>query len=380
MRGASRRLSSWTCVAAIAVLGAMTPTSAGVVPIGEPQKVALVIGSNSFLRLDNERRRYAEADVHGIGTVLAGNGYRVAEITGAEATHRNLVKALYALARTLEPSDDLVLYCNLPIAQDAGRLYVLGHDASFDALDADALRLDHLLDLVADIRARHKLVILDITLLAGDSSRVTRLGALDSELNRPLLPSANERLGNGLFTRNLLAENRDSVVLSFVTTRAVESDVMRGGVVAVAVEEGFKEGKADTNGDGFVTVGEIREYVAMRAALLTGDPASFVSLYSGAADVLEWKIGSVRSQDSTLLQVYTQRLRAFAANGSIGLETYLDALELLDRWDGGRGQVTLADTEKLEVLLKHLAATGVSEQVIGSSLDTSMRAARSMTR
>ncbi|HET8647802.1 MAG TPA: caspase family protein, partial [Vicinamibacteria bacterium] len=133
-----------------------------------PRRLALLVGTNRYLaHIDGlDRVAYAEADVSGLKAVLDAQGFETVVVTGDAVRREVIVAELTRLAREVREQDEVVFFlAGTTVRGGAGtrpRIYWLGYTSTLAGLDADAMRLDQLLDDFREIRARRKLALLDV--------------------------------------------------------------------------------------------------------------------------------------------------------------------------------------------------------------------------
>jgi len=110
-----------------------------------------------------------------------------------------------------------------------------------------------------------------LTLDKGQKGTLKRYSyaAESADENRQLGMKTSFELMQELFTN--LSKGSGSVVISAAAgnSYALESDEWRNGIFTYCILAGLKSGKADINGDGTITVTELKEYVSREVERLT---------------------------------------------------------------------------------------------------------------
>jgi len=129
-----------------------------------PQRWALLVGINRYLSpLEVPDLSYAENDVDALGAVLLRDGYQVTPWKGASATRLNIIASMQDIATRIKPQDTFLLYLagHGLRSRINGRVYWLTSDTTLAFLEATSIRMSHMMDYVADIKAANKLILLD---------------------------------------------------------------------------------------------------------------------------------------------------------------------------------------------------------------------------
>jgi len=187
--------------------------------------------------------------------------------------------------------DEVVLYISgHGLLDDNLDFYFGTHDIDFDNPAARGMKYDDLENILDGIPARQKLLLMDachsgevdkgqlrvtdnqsLTLDKGQKGTLKRYSyaAESADENRQLGMKTSFELMQELFTN--LSKGSGSVVISAAAgnSYALESDEWRNGIFTYCILAGFKSGKADINGDGTITVTELKEYVSREVERLT---------------------------------------------------------------------------------------------------------------
>lgn len=153
---------------ALAVLGAI---AAGPVrhafaqpPTGLPERWAVLVGINQYAAgIEVPDLKWAENDVDALEQSLKRDGYEVRTLKGLSATRPQIITVLQSLAMRLKPQDTFFLYIagHGVRSRVNSKAYWLANDSTLAFLEASSLRLSHLMDYIADIKAGNKIVLLD---------------------------------------------------------------------------------------------------------------------------------------------------------------------------------------------------------------------------
>jgi hypothetical protein len=129
-----------------------------------PQRWAVLVGINQYLSpLEIPSLSYAENDVDGLDGVLRRDGYQVISLKGATASRLGIIAALQNVATRVKQQDTFLLYLagHGLRSRINSRVYWLTSDTTLGFLEATSIRMSHMMDYVADIKAANKLILLD---------------------------------------------------------------------------------------------------------------------------------------------------------------------------------------------------------------------------
>ncbi len=163
-----------------------------------------------------------------------------------------------------------------------------GHDFQVEDMDAGGFSLNEIVATLGESRSLRRLILLDTchaglmgerdeailsrgepgTLLAGVRAIQTRGMA---PRNKPLVSGLQQaRYVEEMFRLPGALRGVNVIGASGGAQYALESGEWKNGVFTASLIEGIRDRKADSNHDGAVNLGEIREYLARRVTELTG--------------------------------------------------------------------------------------------------------------
>lgn len=237
--------------------------------------------------------RFAAKDIKDVAahfTVLEGEQIETLLLTDREATRASIMRARRFLARAGLDDRVILYFAGHGVLADDGVYYFAPTDMDFAAPARRGIRFDEIEGLLADTRARERLIFMDschagendegaggllpmASPLPGGRSDVAsqvsarglrRVGAIPDdapEIDRPLLEDIFVELREGSGAHIIAA----SGAMEF----ALESARWNNGVFTAAVLEGLEAMAADLDGDRQIRVDELRRFVADRVAELT---------------------------------------------------------------------------------------------------------------
>jgi tetratricopeptide (TPR) repeat protein/uncharacterized caspase-like protein len=283
---------------------------------------AVVIGVSNYKNLGpKDQLEFAHRDAADFADFLRspnGGGFpsnQLTLLTNQTATLSAMRSALgTTLPRSVEPDDMVIIFfAGHGVVEGEGDGYLLAHDSDPQNLYATALQISELNRIVAErLKARTVILITDAC-HSGRLGWVSR-GASESAalVNRYL--DEVDRSGRGIF--RLLASRADQ--LSYEDKRFGGGH----GVFTWFLLEGLR-GKAERDGDGFVRVGELLDYLAETVPKATqslqhpraaGDIDTRLPL-----SVLPARVAKISETVAAPLRTVTLEVR-----GAPGLEVYID--------------------------------------------------------
>ena len=225
---------------------------------------AAVIGISNYQNSDIPALRYADRDAEEFYQYLitplekGGRGVsksNVQKLVNAEATKTNIQGAIFDFMKNAIEEDVAIIYFAGHGAPDPARPnvpYLLAYDSDLKRPAATAVKMSEIQDAIKDyIKARKVVVFADACHSAGVSGNIAMRGLDESSLINEFLEGI-AKVG--------------STVLTFSASEAKEysreSPDWGGGhgVFTYHILEGLK-GKADTDNDGIVRLGELVDYV-----------------------------------------------------------------------------------------------------------------------
>ena len=257
-------------------------------PQTPPRKYALLIGLNEYLNVATvPYLKYAEKDVRDLESALRDQGYKVTVVLNGDAVRSRLVAELYKYATLVNEGDEFLLYFaghGVRNRFPSRRTYWLTYDADLDFLDVSGIRLQHLLDFLADIPARRKLILLDHC-FSGDvvtspaaAPPAAPTGTATAAATGPAAPTAGTgggrnatgttQLARGAFPvgdiRSQVATTAEgTVTIVAARNEAFELDapVEHGVFTAALLRALSNESDADANGDRKLSVDELKAFL-----------------------------------------------------------------------------------------------------------------------
>lgn len=233
--------------------------------------------------------RYAAKDATDFASEmekLYGNNIRVMTLTNSEVTRNSLNQVREFLTQGPKTGDSIILYCAGHGVLDDHWQYVFGsHELDPEHPSSTGILMNELKECLTLSKARKRLLLMD-TCHSGmigekDEIKLTQLGAelpTGISLNRARgvkikpVPQLNadrkKRYIEEMF--NLSSKSEGMLILgaSGGGEFAQESGEFKNGIFTKCLIEGLR-GQADDNRDGYVKVGELKNFISRRVPAIT---------------------------------------------------------------------------------------------------------------
>ncbi|MCK7593026.1 caspase family protein [Pseudomarimonas salicorniae] len=238
-----------------------------------PQKFAVVIGVDKYKHTDAELS-FAVADMKAMKNALEYQGFVVTPLQDADATRERILLELLRLADEVGPQDTLLIYYagHGVLGPKTGTTYWLNHDGKPEHPDLAGLRVMHLLDYVADIDARYKIVMLDHCFSAGmDEATLARLRDIvrAPEEALPAQPAPNANHGGhkarqiALGERAPMISQRVGGALFIAASRGVAHETVKDGhgLFTAAFLRALRDPAVEDGSPGLISIQELAAFV-----------------------------------------------------------------------------------------------------------------------
>ena len=234
---------------------AVQEVSASYAATGKPSLHAVVVGINEF-KNPKLQLRFAVADAELFAATLKEGAATLFDqvivhqlLTPAETTRENITRTLKAM-QTLNPEDLFVFYVASHGTVDDGEYFLITSEVgstSTAKLKTDALSQNLLKELIANIPATKKLIVID-TCGAGKLGDAIQVAMLTRGMSEDT-------------AIKVLSRAVGSTILAASTSLQEALEGYEGhGLFTYVLTEGMK-GKADSHRDGFVKTIELASYV-----------------------------------------------------------------------------------------------------------------------
>lgn len=229
----------------------------------KPALHALVVGINKYENPKLELK-YAVADAELFATALADKARGLFEtitvkklLTPAETSNATITQAIQAMQKQARPEDLFVFYIASHATVDDGEYFLITSNVgltSTERLKTSALRQDTLKELLANVPATKKLIVLD-TCNAGKLGETLQVAMLTRGMSDDTAVK-------------VLSRAVGSTILSAASSVQEALEGYQGhGLFTYVLAEGLRGG-ADADKDGYVKTLELANYVEDRVPLL----------------------------------------------------------------------------------------------------------------
>lgn len=359
------RASLAATIATLLALG-LTPSSRA---NDFPKRYAVVVAVDEYASSAVPRLQFAERDAEKLAMRLRAQGYYVTPVVGKKARRAEIIRELLLAQERLRPQDSFVLFFagHGVRKQSNGMVYWLNYDGEPQRPDIDGLRLHHLIELVREIPATHKLVLLDHCYAGDVQASVSGIGDGRDTPMMPLpLAVGREAFPEG-FDRDIVAANtggspdRSMFVVAASRGVAFEDPALMHGFFTQVLLAALREPHADTQVDGALSMGELMEFVATQVVKLSSSrqkpyvlPAEG-NLMAG----LKWQ-PFIRTLTAAEVverrQPYADKLRQWTNQQLITPEIQTLGEQVLERWQASPNALSLSE-ERVVATLRLLIDT-----------------------
>jgi hypothetical protein len=311
------------------------------------QRRALLFAVDEYEAQGVPTLQFAQRDARSLADRLTAQGYTVTTFFGTDTTRENVVKQLLLAQEKLRPQDSFVLYyAGHGVRRPSnGQVYWLNYDGEPRRPDIDGLRLTHLIELVREIPAGRKLVLLDHC-YAGDVSAPTSAmsDGRDADAASPALTQPREAFPIG-FAEDIrsarAAGGGDTSMFVVAASRGValeDPNLMHGFFTAMLLKA-LRSADADTPAaDGGLTMLELMNFIRKNVTELSGSRQQPFLLPPETSDItsaLEWQpfIRALTAAEvSARQQKYIDRLREWTNRQLLTPDVQTQGEQLLQRW------------------------------------------------
>jgi uncharacterized caspase-like protein len=328
-----------------------TPSPA---PPPTPHKYALLIGLNryGFQSAGVQSLDFAKKDVDALTQALTRHGYEVVPLLDQAATRVGIMLQLSNLAAQVQPGDDFLLYYAGHGVRNKSindKTYWLTYDTQLEALDLAGIRLPHLLDYVADIRAERKLVLLDHCFSGDVVMPPATVAASRGAPGGPVVARGPEDPGIARVERGVypIKEFNDAfgragsgvILVGAARGAAFERPDLKHGLFTFALLQALNTREADDNNDAKLSVAELTNYLRGKVHTLSNGDQEIRELTT-ASDPAHWyvtdRLPVANAAEATeKAAAYQRTLSEWEQKGLITSDTKIRCYEVLQNWPRG---------------------------------------------
>jgi hypothetical protein len=313
---------------------------------------------------------YPSKDVDDFARVLEKNNYHVQALKNGNATRRTILMYLADLAERIQPDDTFILYYSGHGLRNVrnNKTYWVTWEVDTSLIDADGIRLQHLIEYALDVPAKRKLILLDHC-FAGDvglpaPSPAELAGAATAPQPQPAQPQpAQPQPAGGTAARATtrspgavtktaipIDEFRQQVnprvsgvvVVPASRNEALESTTLKHGVFTWVLLRAFNSRDADTlDPKGRLTLGELTNYLSARVPVVAkevsdveGAMAAPIPMDNGS-NLNAWVLADLPLQGGEAddqAAAFKETLRTWEASSLITYDTRIRCNEVIERW------------------------------------------------
>ena len=263
-----------TLLLASALAGSLGTDDTALDDVYAPRRVAVLIGVDTYSDPELDPLAFAAKDARDLAGVLNHDDFgdfdRVLTITSPDATTRQgILKALHVATADLQRDDTFVLYLSghgtLTLDPlDGSQLWFLPSDGKLSDAPGTGIAVDWLEEMVSDVEARRRVLIMDTCHNGRDKS------SLDPR-TAELLAGMRGEVPTPRSTKEV-SESEARLYAAQYHQPAMEDPTLQNGVythfLIQAISDGARE--ADLDGDGLVDVTEAHDWARDKTMIYTG--------------------------------------------------------------------------------------------------------------
>lgn len=403
--GHARRLRTW--LAALVLLLSAPWASAQDLP----RKYALLIGVNQYASNDQlseagiPQLQFAVEDAAGLAKRLAQQGF-VTTVLSDEMAHRNaVITHLLQFADTLREEDIFVLYyAGHGVRRAAtGQVYWLNHDGDPLKPDLAGLRVSHLMQLVREIPAKRKLVLLDHCYAAeimiedpgslppvAGGGRAPGARSVGRSSNVQVVASARDAMP--VVEAQAEGVAKQLVIMAASRGSAFEVSTKGHGVFTYALLQAMSTDEADTAmggrpSDGALTISELINYLRIEVPKLSQegnfDQKPFAKPYGDdIPELMAWAPflrDLMPAEIVTRARSYADVLRKWNSKHLIEATERAECETVLSRWQEAPASLSTKDLQIIRTLRELIDNPPlVSDETLTGELSTRLAALRGL--
>jgi uncharacterized caspase-like protein len=321
-----------------------------------PQRYALLVGIDDYYEQGVAKLNYAAKDVESLGDRLRRQGYLVTTLPNANATRLDIVGHLLMMQETLKPQDTFVLYyAGHGLLREANHhIYWLNYKGDPRRPDLEGLRLKHVAELVSEISARRKLILLDHCYSGADAGSLDGVGGTgrggSTTGSIESTPAAVSAASREAIPAQLLmdiqagASARESGEAMFIVAAsrgaALEFSEDQHGLFTYVLLRALAEDKADTGKDGGLSIYELNAFVLANVDRMANERGYHQKTLATIAQTTDFGTASwqpfyrklSQSEIDTRKQNYRERLQVWSSKGLLSPQVQTLSEQLLLRW------------------------------------------------
>jgi uncharacterized caspase-like protein len=378
-----------------------------------PRKYALLIGVDKYEKSADlteagvPQLQYAVKDASQLAVRLENQGFTTTVLNDTLADRRTVITHLLRFADVVREQDTFVLYyAGHGVRRAAtGQVYWLNYDGDPLRPDISGLRVSYLIDLVREIPAKRKLVLLDHCYAA--EITLDQPGSLPNVTLAPGGRSAGSREATSSASVHVTANARDALPMNVEaqTDRAAKQLVVmaasRGvafelatqehGIFTYALLNALSTTDADTaagggSSDGALTISELIRYLRVKVHELSKDAKleqkPFAKPYGDdVAELLEWAPflrDLMANEIGPRAQLYNDTLRKWSGKHLIEPAAQAECETVLTRWQHSPDSLSPKDLQIISALRELIDnPPPVSDQEITNELGARLASLRS---
>lgn len=355
-----------------------------------PKKYALLIGIDTYLHESVmasssgiPKLEFAARDALHLKQRLESQGYEATELRNENANRRTVVMQLLRHAAIVREEDTFILYYagHGVQRQKTKTVYWLNHDGDPTYPDVDGLRVKALIELVNEIPARRKLILLDHCYAGQLEEGMLATTVVDSTGARaggePTRRLTLARDAMPADVETMIAQNaRGMVFVAASRGLAFEVTDDKHGVFTAALLSAITTPRPDLlSQDGNLSIGEITDFLYKEVKRLSSnknfaqEPVSQI-VSANESEMRTWEplMRSLSGDEVTAAaQRYRTKLSQWGSQERIPASVRADCEGVINRWEQTPAALSPTDEKIVFLLRQYIDSPPAAEEALISS-------------
>jgi len=294
--------------------------------------------------------KYAASDATELKKVLDQMGFdQSIALLDDGAERKKIVGHLSRMAAIVRPQDTFLLYfAGHGLRSKVGKTptYWLTYDTDIDELDVAGIRLSHLLDYVADIKASRKIIILDhcfsgdVVVNAQALADASRGSDSNAATIEPPPPTARPGIPTDVFNAAAPIAGSGTLVIAAARDLAYELSSTGHGVLTTALLKALTTREADRDRDAKVSALELMTYLRGEVTRLSATQEVQTWMAAGT-NLDKWIVAENLKLDTAearnVATAYNGKLVSWQIKQLISSDEVANGAQMLDTWVSSLG-------------------------------------------
>ncbi|ALN65496.1 caspase domain protein [Lysobacter antibioticus] len=333
------------------------------------QRYALLVGIDDYAEQDVAKLNYAADDALALADSLARQGYVVTILLDENATRQRIVEHLAIMQESLKPEDTFVLfYAGHGLLRESNhQVYWLNYKGNPRRPDLDGLRLQHVAEMVSELPATRKLILLDHCysgnysgrlVIANDSTTPSvatpNPGPTTSVASREAIPVQMLQNLDDAGVQGHASGERVMFIVAASRGAALEFTEERHGIFTYVLLRALAEESADTARDGGLSITELNDFLGAQVDRMSREKGfeqrtRTKMMQTDDLGTARWQPffrKLTQAEIDTRQAGYRERLRIWSNKGLLDPRVQTLSEELLLRWKNTDPSITMDERDE----------------------------------